>query len=500
VFLVGSNLVPAKDWTVFWRKARAAAEKHPRIDHRRAFEQFYRVLAAGDEGAGDSKTPLPPLEPRKPARANLMTIRRFLSQHPQAEKALAGRFGRFVERVMLDEEQSRGDRTRAGLYFARWYPDRVHEWSGLLRLLWEQGLEVSDLTSEEEQIVLLESAHAAHVEAMVMLSGLNSRFSSVREAAQRMMDQMDAGGRAELRRTMLEHANRYPAAVLRLVEDELSRDALPADPWKILWAVLALIEDRPKPSVAAKVLRWLEPEGPMDRLFAGGECPEDMQLRIRVLLRQWRSSDRFLLPALDFVGRIGLHEAVATVQASRREKSERLFQGVGQQAEDTDIPMMTRATWELLKKELERLEVELRTTIPQTIQRARELGDLKENAEYHAAKQKQANVGKVVASLQLRLAKARFVEDAEYRDGVVGLGSEVVLESDEEVTTYWILGEGEHHHGDHVVSFQAPVGRALMGRAIGDEVLLGDGANERRFRIISIERKIPSIENENASS
>jgi transcription elongation GreA/GreB family factor len=136
-------------------------------------------------------------------------------------------------------------------------------------------------------------------------------------------------------------------------------------------------------------------------------------------------------------------------------KTERMFEQVGKQA-DVEVPVMTRATWERLKKELERLERDLRTSIPATIQKARELGDLKENAEYHSAKLKQANVSKQVASLQLRLTRARFVEEAELKDGVVGLGTEVVLESEQDMTTYWILGEGEHHHGDQVISFQTP--------------------------------------------
>jgi transcription elongation factor GreA len=152
---------------------------------------------------------------------------------------------------------------------------------------------------------------------------------------------------------------------------------------------------------------------------------------------------------------------------------------------------MTRATWERLKGELQRLERELRTTIPATIQKARELGDLRENAEYHSAKLKQANVSKQVAALQLRLARARFVDDAEIEDGVVGLGTEVALESTRDLITYWILGEGEHHHGDHVISFQSTVGRALMGKGIGDEVELGEDDERRIYRIVSIERKLP---------
>ncbi|HEY6866145.1 MAG TPA: GreA/GreB family elongation factor, partial [Candidatus Eisenbacteria bacterium] len=187
-----------------------------------------------------------------------------------------------------------------------------------------------------------------------------------------------------------------------------------------------------------------------------------------------------------------------TMRAQRRRRADKLFDRVGQQAEEVEAPVMTRATWERLQQELDRLEKELRTTIPATIQRARELGDLRENAEYHSAKLKQANVSKLVAALQLRLARARFVDDMEHKDGIVGLGTEVVLESDSDVQTWWILGDSEHHHGSHVVSFQAPVGRALMGRAIGDEVSLGDGDLRRTYRIVSIERRLPPKESETA--
>jgi transcription elongation factor GreA len=103
-----------------------------------------------------------------------------------------------------------------------------------------------------------------------------------------------------------------------------------------------------------------------------------------------------------------------------------------------------------------------------------------------------------VAMLQQRLIRARFVDDATLQDGVVGLGTEVVLENDAEMTTYWILGEGEQHHGSHVISFQSAVGRALMGKGIGDEVELPTDTSAVRYRVISVERKLPPHEAETA--
>lgn len=496
VFLVGSELVPAAEWNAFWRRARAAAAKHPLIDPARAFEQHYRLKPAATGAAEPVEdVPLPALEPRKPAKANLATLRKFLTQHPGAEAVLAQRFGRFVQRVMEDEEADGADRARAGLYVARWFPDRAPAWIEVLRSLWERGLAISDLTAEDEQRALLEASHAAGVESDAILSALDSRFSTVRDEAERFRAQLDGRGRADLRRTLLFHAARYPGAALRLLEDALPAVATqgsPPDAWLLLWSALALLEDRPRPSTAEKLLRWLEPGGAFDSLLGGRPCPEDTRLKVRVVLRQWRSSDRFLFPTLEALERLGLGDEAAAVTTARQQRTDRLFERVGQQAEDTELPVMTRATWERLKAELQRLERELRTTIPATIQRARELGDLRENAEYHSAKLKQANVSKLAAALQLRLARARFVDDVAHKDGIVGLGTEVVLESeDQEVRTWWILGEGEQHHGENVVSFQAPVGRALMGRAIGDEVELGEGPERRRWHVVSVERKLP---------
>ena len=497
VFLVGSQLVPATEWNAFWRRARAAAAHDPRIDSSRAFEQHYRL--AVDAGGADDETPLPALGPRKSVRENLSTLRKFLSQHPQAEEKLAQRFGKYVTRAVLDDECEPVDRARAGLYFARWFPERSEEWAEVLRKLWERGLSISDLSGELEQAALLEVSHRVGVESDAILSALDSRFSSVRAAAEAYRRQLGERGRADLRATLLRHAARYPTAVLRRIEEELGLPSPPADPWRILCAALTLIEERPKPSVAEKVMRWLEPGGALDGVLRDVPCPEDAKLELRVLLRRWRSSDRLLFPVLEAARRLGLGEEAEAVLAARQRSVDKLFHGVGQQAEDTNLSVMTRATWERLREELERLERELRTTIPASIQKARELGDLRENAEYHSAKLKQANASKLVRSLQRRLNRARFVDDAEHKDGIVGLGSEVVLESDREVVTYWILGEEEHHHGGHVVSFQAPLGRALFGRSIGEEVELGEGDQRRRYRIVSVVRKLPPTQVDQSS-
>ncbi len=495
MFMVSAELVPAKEWTAFWRKGKAACEKDPRIDHARAFEQHYRLAPEGAAPSGAAMggtTPLPPFEPRKPARTNLGVIKKFLAQHPDSEAALKGRFGKFVQRLVADPDAERSDRARAGLYLTRWFPEMRDEWLGVLRGLWEQGLTISDLSTEDEQLGLLADSRAAGVDAEAILSALDSRFAAVREEAEKDRVQLDEAGRARLRRVLLDHCVQYPAAAMRLIEEAFTSPGPVEDAWRLLFAALQLIEERPKPSTAEKVMRWLEEGGEFERLVKPVPMINETRLKVRVLLLQWRSSDRYLFPTLEAISRLGLEEEKAWVLEHRQKRVERLFSSVGEQAEAFDVPVMTRATFHKLHLEMEALERELRTTIPQTIQRARELGDLKENAEYHSAKDKQANYQKMVGALQLRLTRARFVEDAEYESGVAGLGTEVVLVSDDDSVSYWILGDGEHHLGENVISHQAAIARSLVGRSAGDTVELGEGEARRVWRIESVTRKLPA--------
>jgi hypothetical protein len=218
LFLVGHHLVPAAEWTVFFRKARAVAVKDPRIDHARAFEQHYQLAPerpatvtgesatkGGDVPEAAVDTPLPGLEPRKPVKTNLGTIRKFLAQHPQAEAPLAKRFGKFVERALFDPEGQLADRARAGLYFARWSPARRDEWTGQLRELWERGLAIGDLSGEHEQLALLDVSHSAGIDADATPPALDSCYRAVRTEAARYRDLLDDAGRAALRRTLIDH-------------------------------------------------------------------------------------------------------------------------------------------------------------------------------------------------------------------------------------------------------------------------------------------------------
>ena len=125
---------PRKDWNVFWRKARAAAEKDSRIDHSRAFEQTYRLCARrrGRTSTTDH-TPLPAIQPRKTVKQNLATLRKFLSQHPGADTALSQRFGRYIQRA-CSTRMATASIARAPVCSSRaGIPERIGEWTSVLR-------------------------------------------------------------------------------------------------------------------------------------------------------------------------------------------------------------------------------------------------------------------------------------------------------------------------------------------------------------------------------
>ncbi len=142
---------------------------------------------------------------------------------------------------------------------------------------------------------------------------------------------------------------------------------------------------------------------------------------------------------------------------------------------------------------MERVDLELRTTIPRAIQKARELGDLRENGEFESAKLKQRQFGERLAQLQRILGEAQVIEDQPVDTSRVQAGTEVTLTPLEggPPITYWVLGEGDSHHGPSVISYRADLGRALWRKRPGEEVELPLASGQRRFAIERIIRRVP---------
>jgi len=154
---------------------------------------------------------------------------------------------------------------------------------------------------------------------------------------------------------------------------------------------------------------------------------------------------------------------------------------------DQRVPMTPRG-YAALKEELQRLKTVERPANVKDIEEAIAHGDLSENAEYHAAKEKQAHIAGQIAMLDDKLARAQVIDPSGQDPDKVRFGATVVLqdvETDDEVT-YTIVGEDEADARQGMISVTSPVARALMGREVGDEVSVKVPKGLREFEVLEI--------------
>lgn len=135
---------------------------------------------------------------------------------------------------------------------------------------------------------------------------------------------------------------------------------------------------------------------------------------------------------------------------------------------------MTLTGKKLIEDELAQLIKVEREAIKQAIQEARELGDLKENAEYAAAKERQSIIEGRIMDLQSKLARARTVDISTIKTEKIVFGATVkIFDQQKDVSsTFQIVGEDEAMTDANKISFTSPLGRALIGKEPGDEVIV----------------------------
>jgi len=154
----------------------------------------------------------------------------------------------------------------------------------------------------------------------------------------------------------------------------------------------------------------------------------------------------------------------------------------------TDRVPMTRAGYEKLKGELRRMKTRERPAIVKEIETARAHGDLSENAEYHAAKERQGHIEGRISQIEDRLARAQVIDTDGLTPDAVRFGATVVLvdvDTDEEVA-YTLVGEDEADATRGLISVTSPVARALLGRAVDDEVQVRVPKGTRQLEIREI--------------
>jgi transcription elongation factor GreA len=138
-----------------------------------------------------------------------------------------------------------------------------------------------------------------------------------------------------------------------------------------------------------------------------------------------------------------------------------------------------------LRAELEELEGPRRAEMAARIKTARELGDLKENADYHIAKDDQGHLEARIRRLRERLRKATVVEVADAAPGSFAFGTtaEVLDESSGRVNTWTLVGSTEANLAEGKLSIESPVGRALRDRSLGEAVSVETPRGEKTYRV-----------------
>lgn len=149
---------------------------------------------------------------------------------------------------------------------------------------------------------------------------------------------------------------------------------------------------------------------------------------------------------------------------------------------------MIEALKQKLTDEAEKLRFELNITLPNEIRKAVELGDLRENSEYKAALERQQFVQARLGHLTKRLSKLSSIDESQIATDAVGMGSKVVVEDQATKTKesyHMIFGDAEDFD-EGQVTMSSPIGRALLGKKLGELVLLKLPSGKRNLKIVKL--------------
>ena len=151
------------------------------------------------------------------------------------------------------------------------------------------------------------------------------------------------------------------------------------------------------------------------------------------------------------------------------------------------VPMLAEGHRKL-SDQVRQLKTVERPSVVQAIEDARAHGDLSENAEYHAAKERQGQIEAMIADIEDQLSRAMVIDPTTLSGDKVVFGATVTLiDEDDKEVRYQLVGETEADARIGRISYNSPLGRALISRSIGEEVEVTTPAGERYYEIAKIE-------------
>jgi transcription elongation factor GreA len=154
------------------------------------------------------------------------------------------------------------------------------------------------------------------------------------------------------------------------------------------------------------------------------------------------------------------------------------------------IPM-TADGFARLEDELKRLKTVERPAVARALEEARAHGDLSENAEYHAAKERQAFIESRMAELETKISRAQVIDTTSLSGGTIKFGATVTVQAEDEKDKlkFQIVGEDEADVRSKRLSIKSPLARALIGKKAGDEVEVATPGGGKLYEVIKVEYK-----------
>jgi transcription elongation factor GreA len=279
--------------------------------------------------------------------------------------------------------------------------------------------------------------------------------------------------------------------VIRLALDEWHRWEEHSDPWVVLLAVLdALSQARAERDITA-LAETLRPENPLAALLCNRSCPVEREPSLESALLALSHYHRRAAVVREFLQAIGQEQYAAHLEPpppaaeSRRVIPER----------NPQVLLMTRETYEAKVDRREQLRRELAGEIPRLIAAARALGDLSENADYHAARERQGLAAAEARALDAVIEHARILEDLRISGDQVTAGTEVLLRElpSGAERTVWLLGQDDNYHGPEVINYRAAIGQALLEHKPGDQVTVEGEEGAITYEIVSVRKRLPEV-------
>ncbi len=485
---LAGTVVPEATWSAWWKGAREAAAEDPRIDHSHAFQGDYRRAAGGKRAA----VRLPVLKRADGLAKSARMLQRLLSQHPELSEQARGKYGPVLSTWAERDETPEG-RLAAALLLASWYPEDRARWATVVAHLMVESRALNLLNTAADQQAALELAAASDEPEDALVMALGSRFGPVRETARQrllalgeaLIDLLWAYLQSELAPVPVQ------VEIIRLALEVRAQWEAARDPWVVLLAALdALSQAKAERDITA-LAEMLRPDGTLAELLRGRPCPEARVHNLESSLLALAHYHRRAGVVREFLTGAGQEEYLPQLEPPKpAAEGHRLIP-----ERNPKVVIMTRETYEAKVERREQLRRELATEIPRLIAAARELGDLSENADYHAARERQGLAAAEARSLDALVDHARILEDLPILGDRVTAGTEVVLRELPGGTerTVWLLGQDDNYHGPEVINYRAAIGQALLEHKPGDEVTVEGEGGPVTYEVVAVRKRLPEV-------